>query len=251
MKTTNLNIIPAVDKAAGMLECLGGSISGMSQAELCRSLNITQSTCYRIIQTLLEHKWICRCGGNRYDIAPGLLPVTEKLTDATRRFRHLQPQLEILSTRTGLSCKLSIRQGQDQVTILRAESPRPMAVSGRVGTHFPLIEGSVGAALLCGTERKDILSLAEACREDIAESSDPQIILKRIENLQQDGFCLNSKRNRWNVNAMSTTLSDASGHVSAALTLLGFADEFEPEKLAGLKNALQETAAQCTRLLGE
>ena len=83
-----------------------------------------------------------------YDLAPGLLALTKKLANQVKRFEVLLPMMKSLSKKSGLSCKLSVRQGMDQVTVLRSESPRPMAVTGKVGIHFPIIEGSVGATLL-------------------------------------------------------------------------------------------------------
>ncbi len=249
MSEGNTNKIPAVDRAVALLECLGNSRFGMTQAELCRTLDITQSTCYRIIQTLLEHGWICRSGRNSYDIAPGILSVSRKLTDVTRRFEHLQPQLEALSKQTGLSSKLSIRQGGEQVTVLRAESPRPMTVSGRVGARFPVIEGSVGAALLCETEKEDIIGLSAECVDNIKEKGDPAIIFRRINDLKGKGYCLNSRENRWKVDAMSTVVPDSSGQMAVALTLIGFDDDFGEKKIASLVEALRDAAEGCSKAL--
>ena len=48
------NTIPAVEKAVAVLDILGARENGATQAELVELLRITPSTCYRILQTLLE-----------------------------------------------------------------------------------------------------------------------------------------------------------------------------------------------------
>ena len=141
----NEHIIPAVEKAVALLEHLGRSDRGATQAELARELDISGSTCYRIIQTLQKHDWLRKLPGNRYDLSGGMLTAAMKLVDAAARFEQCQPLLEELARQTGLSAKLSIRQGTDQLTVLRAEGPGPVSVTGKVGARVPVIEGSVGA----------------------------------------------------------------------------------------------------------
>ena len=242
------NIIPAVDKTIALLEYLGQTENGRSQAELAKELDITGSTCYRILQTLLKHDWLLKLPENRYDLSSGMLSAVIKLTDQTARFESAVPLLEKLSAQTGLSCKLSIRQGNQQVTILRAESPRPMSVSGKVGSRFPIIEGSVGAVLLSGESEETVRKLATTCREDIVEKSQPEIIFDRIQSLGKQGYCLNTKYNRWKVDAMSVPVVNSGKHVVAALTLLGFDDDFYCDVLGKLAQQLKTTAAQCSRI---
>lgn len=244
----NDHIIPAVEKAVLLLGRLGKSKRGATQAELAKELEITPSTCYRIIQTLLRHDWIAKLPGNRYDLSGGMLSAAMKLAGRASRFEAAQPLLEALSAKIGLSCKLSIRQGAEQMTILRAESPRPMAVSGKVGSRFPLVEGSVGAALLRADAEADILALAAECREDVPERQRPELTLRRIAEIKAKGFCLNSGASRWKVAAMSVPVMEVDGQVAAALTLLGFDDDFPADKLDALAAQATATAADCAKL---
>lgn len=225
-----------------LLECLGGSDGGLSQADLCVRLGITQSSCYRIIQTLLASGWVRKDKGNRYDLAVGMLSVVGKLTDMTRRFERFQPWLEQLSTRTGLSCKLSVRRGEEQETVLRAESPLPMTVSGKLGARFPLVEGSVGAALLADTEEQEVMELCRRCREDIRERGDAGIVLKRIASIRKDGCCGSDRYSRWNSEALSAPVRDGEGGLVAALTLLGFPGDFDGERGVEPRRMLLEMA---------
>ena len=57
------NTIPAVEKAVAVLTRLGESEGGLTQAELAAALDIAPSSCYRILQTLLEADWVCKIGG--------------------------------------------------------------------------------------------------------------------------------------------------------------------------------------------
>ncbi len=249
MSEQKANLIPAVEKTVSLLEALSVSDTGMSQAKLCKDLGIPQSTCYRILQTLLEHGWIQRCEGSLFDLAPKMLSVTEKLNDFARRFERLQPELDKLSKVSDLSCKLSIWLGNDQVTVLRAESPRPLAVSGKTGVKFPVVEGSVGAALVMGCSDKEIEKLATGCKADIIEKNNPELVKQRINKINKCGYCLNEGSTRWNVRAMSAPVMNKKGNVEAALTLLGFDQDFPEDKMQDLSEKLTAAAQACAKLL--
>ncbi|HPS52883.1 MAG TPA: helix-turn-helix domain-containing protein, partial [Phycisphaerae bacterium] len=163
-------VIPAVEKAVELLEYLGRDDKGYTQAELVKELNMPLSTCYRIIQTLQKRDWIRKIKDGQYTLSGGMLSAAMNLVNRVARFEAVGPNLKRLADRTELTCKLSIRQGNQQVTILRAESPRPMSVSGKVGSRFPVIEGSVGAALLCDTPADEISDIVAACGDDIIEA---------------------------------------------------------------------------------
>ena len=91
------NTIPAVEKAVAVLDILGARENGATQAELVELLRITPSTCYRILQTLLEAGWIRKRSGKRFDLAGGMLAAAMKLVDRPARLRAVQPILERLA----------------------------------------------------------------------------------------------------------------------------------------------------------
>lgn len=243
----NLNIIPALDKAVSVLEYLGETKAGATQSELARSLDITASTCYRILQTLLARNWVCQKPGGIYDVSRGILIPALKIMNGAARFECLQPMLDRLAIKTGLSCKLSIRQADRQVSVLRAESPSPMAVSGKVGAFFPLIEGATGAALVQGEPEGEIKRLLDACAEDIEEKSHPELVCRRLEQLAKVNYCMNSCSNRWHVETMAAPLKDNDGKVMAALTIVGFAHDFREENIKTVSRCLLETIDECSR----
>lgn len=246
-KTKKEHIIPALERAIGYLESLGESDMGMTQPELCERLGISASTCYRITQTLLKKGWVFKRSKTLYDIAPGILAVTNKLNNYKKRFESSKPVLHQLSAATGLASKLSIRHGMQQFTVLRAESPKPMAINGKTGVHFPLIEGSVGAALLSGYEYSDVIDIVEECSEHIEEKDRPEHLFKRLKQVKEHGYVI-ADHTRWNVTAMSVPVLSQSGEVEAALTLLGFSNDFEDEKEIERFFKLLKNAADSLRL---
>ena len=234
------NTIPAVEKTLAILNRLGNSDGPMTRQALSRELGITQSTGYRILQTLLKYNWIRESRGNAYELGNALLPLLLKMHRGESYWEQAQEILDTLAGESRLSCKLSVRQGAEQLTLARADSPGPFGISGKAGSRFPLIEGSVGAALLLHAGREEILSLAELCGEDIAEKRDPELLIQSIRFLKEHHYILNSGKNRWKIGALSKPVCGRGGEVIAAITLLGLPGDFTPEKLPLLLSCLNK-----------
>jgi len=241
------HVIPAVEKTLSLLSFLGSKAGGATQAELASELDITMSTCYRILQTLNKHDWVRRGEGARYDISGGILSAAGKMVSHTARFANAQPVLERLAYQTGLSCKLSVRVGDEQMTVLRAESPEPMSVSGKVGARFPIVEGTVGAALLCSESPESIRRLSEVCQESIDEKADPESVLARIAQIKAKGYCSSLESSRWQIDAISCPVPGEGGKPAAALTLVSFKGEMRKRSLEDLAKALLFAASECAR----
>ena len=241
----NENIIPAVDKALSVIEYMSSAGRPVTQTELCRAAEVTATTGYRIVQSLMKHNWIRKNRGNTYSLSLGMLALLQRSRNAGICFESVQPVLEELAGATKLACKLSIRQWEEQVSVLRAESPEPFSVSGKNGSRFPVIEGSVGAALLCEESESEILELAGECRADLPEKRDPELVLRAVRDVREKGYALNLRRNRWNIAAMSMPVRNAGGSVIAALTLIGTESDFAPGRRKKQLSILEKAVHDC------
>ena len=222
------NKIPAVEKTVQMLLAL--SESDATQAKLCASLGISQSTAYRILMTLQEHRWVVKKTGAAYSLGDGLLPLTRGIASELSLLERMTEKVSEISSRHQIACKLSVRKEDKQLTYFRAEPPGPVALTGQAGSTFPIIEGSVGAALLCDASADEIAALVESCGDDIPERSRPELLHDAIAEIRECGTALNDRKNRWNIAALSIPVRDSAGKVIAALTLIGSTDDFTPPK---------------------
>ena len=234
MTTSAKNIIPGADKLLCIMEELAKN--PLSLQELATRCEASNTTCYRAIQTLLSHDWIYRCGNGRYDISASFGQLATR--SGFLKLKRLQPLLEELARRSGFAAKVSIREGESQLACLRAESPGPIGVSLKIGSRFPVVEGTVGAALLCATPLAEIRSLCGKCGTEL-EESDAVLVAHRIRTIREKGWLFSGKTTRWGIQAMSVPLRRGRS-VFAALTLIGMPGSFRNQ--AELAAALLETA---------
>lgn len=218
------NLIPAVDKTVQLLLYLSGHKA--TQSELCRELDISMSTTYRILATLQHHRWVRKLRGGVYELAEGMLALNSGNHSEIILLEKVSGKLSEITLQYGIAGKISLRRGDSQITYFRSELPDAVSLTGRTGSSFPLGEGSVGAVLLADESYENIMALLHGCRVDIPEKSNPELLFKAISEVKEQGFVLNLRRNRWNIAALSVPVRNHTGSIIAALTLIGTVDDF-------------------------
>ena len=237
------NFIPAVDKAVQLLEAL--SSAPASQAALSAQLGISTTTTYRILVTLCAHNWVVKNSDGLYQLSQGLLPLFHSLSADAEILERARLRVSAIASEYKIACKLSLRRGLDQLTDFRAEPLGPVALTGQAGSTFPLIEGSVGAALLSQDSEKDVMQYVSACPVAIPEKEDPELLLAGIREVRERGSVLNCRDNRWRIAALSAPIHNRAGKVIAALTLISTVDELTDESRAQWDEVLRDAVELC------
>ena len=239
------NTIPAVEHTIAVLEYMSSTDSGVTQSEIRQKLQISMSSAYRILQTLLKHRWVRKDDAGRYELDHGILPLVHHCYRSMQIFEHAQGLMDDITRKLNVSCKISLRRGDEQTTIMRSELAGPFSLTGRIGVSFPVVEGSVGAALLYRENNDKILELLSRCAVDIPEKSFPEQLLNAVQEVRENGVVFNLKKNRWNIAAGSIPLHDRERRVVAALTVVGNLEDFSNEKLPLLTDAMRHAAQEC------
>lgn len=244
------NTVPAVDHALRILAFLAETGRASMHAELAARAGTSATTGYRILQTLMAHGWVQK-GAGGYKVDTRRLAALFSGNDRMRRIVALQPLLDGLVDGTSLSAKFSIREGGEQVSVLRAMPAADISVAWKVGARFPVVEGTVGAALLSQETPDVVATLCRNAGADIPERRDAGLVAGRIASIRRTGCAVSTGDNRWHVTAMSAPVPDASGAVAGALTLLGLGPAPKPRGLAALRQRLLDCAQECHRILAE
>ena len=150
------NTVPMLQKALDVLEYIGDSPAPVTLPELQRSLGISQSSCFRIVATLVARGWLDRCAGNTYEIASGILPVAAKVRFRLEPYRKLQGALNRLADRIGYPVKFSVRDGDEFVNVCTAKTRRDALIFSEPGFRSPLGEpASVSTIMLAEAGEAD------------------------------------------------------------------------------------------------
>ncbi len=227
---TNRHHIPALTRTAQVLHALAGREGPATSSGLARETGMSQSSCYRILQTLEGLHWIRSDGEGGYDLDEGLLDIVRPLLGPERLAEAARPHMRTLVDATALTAKLSLRRGGQQVTIARIESPRPLSVTGRVGSRFPVVLGASGAALLSLLDDDAVERIIEATPADQWLNDSPAILRRHIAECRRKGVCSNIGHHPQGIDTVAAAFKSDVGE--AVITLVGLRGDFEGKRFA-------------------
>lgn len=240
--------IPVLRKAIALLREIAAGGETTTKA-LAQQTGVPHTTTYRVLQTLIAEDWVRPVAGGRHELSFGLLPLLQPLVRHELLVETVRPRLAALALETGLAAKLSVRQGVQAVALLRAESPRETSISVRVGASFHLCLGSSGAALICERSPEERRGLADRAPKSCWDYQTRADLETRVAECRRTGVCGDFGGYQPHVHALSSALRGKGGEIAGALTIVGFASDFEGTRRKKLTKALLAATAACDQAI--
>jgi len=240
--------IPSLHKAIAVLERIGRSPEPVSVKELTHDLKIPPASCYRIVRTLLAHDFLREEPEGGLRIGFGVAKVARAYSEIERALRNVRAPLRDLAEQLRLAAKISLREGEGAVTVLRAEPPSPNAITSPVGRHIHLAQGgSAAVALLSLLPDAEVEGILASAPEDAWSRQKPQDVLAAVRTFRRTGLACNFGMQHPSIHAMSVLLR-LGPNVQAAVSVVGWPEDFSKAKQKALADALRGSVARMQRL---
>ncbi|MCX7006511.1 MAG: transcriptional regulator, partial [Kiritimatiellaeota bacterium] len=172
------------------------------------------------------------------------LPLLQRLQRHELLGPTVEAALQALATATGVASKVSIREGEVALTVLREASPQPMSLAIQPGARFHLTLGASGAVLLSALPDAEIKKLLRNAPPACWRWQKPAAVWKRIRDVRRHGVTTDAGTYRPDVFGISAPLLDLEGHIQGALTLTGLMHGHNKAQLARWQRLVVEKAAQ-------
>lgn len=241
--------VPVLCKALRVLEAVAKDPSGATTKNLASSLGIAQSTCYRILQSFVAAGWLCQRKGGIFELSFGLVPLLRPLLRHELLIETVREPLAQLARSTGITVKLTIRQGDSAVTIFSAQSPKPHAITSRVGSMFNLAIGSSGATYLGAMDDAEVRSILDRAPAEVWKYQRREVVLRRVREGRKIGCYSDSGSYQPNIHTLSAPLVGQGNELVGAITLIGFPQDFAGARKSLLTRELKFTAGGCTQII--
>ncbi len=241
--------VPVLRKAIAVLEAVAQAQGPVTTKGLASTLTISPTTCYRILQTLVAHGWL-RAGANgTFELSFGLVPLLRPLLRHELLVETVREPLARLAKTTGLTAKLTVRQGDDAVTLHSASSPKGTAITSRVGSVVPLPIGSSGAAFLAALKDDEVSRILDEAPDEVWRFQKRESALRRIREFRRQSYGFDHGSYQPHINTLSAPLHGHEGKLVGEVTLLGFPTDFDPAVRPALVRELQATTRHCSELI--
>lgn len=241
--------VPVLCKAIDVLEAVALGRGSLTTKSLATTLRISPTTCYRILQSFVAKGWL-RAGANgAFELSFGLVPLLRPLLRHELLIETVREPLAQLARTSGLTVKLTVRQGDDAVTIHSASSPKGTAITSRVGSVVSLAIGSSGATFLAALDDDEVARVLADAPAEVWRFQKREDVLRRVREVRRNGCGFDGGSYQPHINTLSAPLHGPQRELVGAVTLLGFPQDFDPAVRPALMRELKFTAGGCTQLI--
>jgi DNA-binding IclR family transcriptional regulator len=217
--------VPSVERALDVLELLETSDGRLTLTEIANRLDLPKGSAHRLLTTLRTRGYIATRDGSRggYVLGPRLAALGARAQERLDVGRAAREPMRRLAEATGEGCQLSIRSGWQAVCIARTPSPShpEIALTGGVGSAFPLHAVAVGKALLAFAPESIQHTVAESNLTAFTPNThtDPAGLLAELAAIRAEGIARDEQEYKLGLRALAAPVFDANGNAVAAVAL--------------------------------
>lgn len=226
MQTNERYIVPAVEQAFRMLFHM--AFTGSSQFSLIKissELDIHKSKAFSILQTLQKFGVVQR-NSNRggYSLGPGLIGLARSFLDNLNVLALAEPVLERLAGKIGSTAALGLIAGRSVIVVSKHEGGKGIAVTMRVGQHFPLTYGCHGKAIAAFMSKKSLDELLKEKRlyfQGDPSRFDRNKLMPDLERCRREWFAEDAEETAPGLNAVAAPVLGPNGYPIGYVVVLG------------------------------
>jgi IclR family acetate operon transcriptional repressor len=227
----------AVERAIAIVSCFDSDVPDLGLSEIATRTGLRVSTAHRIVRALVRGGLLAQDPRTeRYHLGRRLAVLGQSAM-ARYGLDLVRPQLEELAHATGEAASLGVRDGDDVVVVLRAESTQPLRFDRPHGARVPLHASAMGKALLAfaGPEPEStVADLGELTRFT------PHTLVRRTDLVadlvatRSRGYSINREERHDGVCGVGAPVLDAGGTARASVAIQGPSHRFDERRLSEL-----------------
>jgi DNA-binding IclR family transcriptional regulator len=247
-------LVPAVERAARLLDALAASRQPLSLADLARALGLPRSSVHGLLATLVTLDLARRNGDAEFSLGPKALQWADAYgtqSDVLRAFDDQVDRIPALGTETVM---LATLEGADVVYLACRQGSRALAVNFRVGGRFPAAATSSGKAMLASLtddavrERVARAGLRRLTRHGVATLP---ALLRQLEVFRRQGWAVDDEETAEGMQCFGAAVFGARGQAAqAAVAVSVIKAGLTPRRRTELVESIGRLAAEMSAQLG-
>jgi IclR family transcriptional regulator, pca regulon regulatory protein len=228
------DFIQSLDHGLAVLEAFSANRQSLTVSQAAEATGLTRATARRVLLTLQRLGFVRDGGGREFALTPRVLRLGYSYLSSLDLRELAEPVMAELGERTGESVSLTVLDGTDVVYVARVSTRRVMALTTKIGSRVPAYATSMGRVLLSHLPppRLDAYfreaTLARLTSRTVTDEPRLREILGAVRD---QGWSLVDEELEEGLRSIAAPIRDASGEVTAALTICGHAGRVTVERL--------------------
>jgi len=241
-------------RGLNLLERLAANPGGLGLSEVAEQADLAPSTTHRLLQALQSQGFIVQdseLGVWKIDVKT--FRIGNSFLEARDFVGTSRPFLRRLTSLTGETANLGVRDGGTAVFLAQSESPQMMRMITRLGSRAPLHASGVGKALMAwlpNDEFERILDDQGLARLTDNTLHSPDALRESLAEVRRQGFACDREEHAIGLQCVAACIHDEHGTPIAAISVSGPKARIPEARLAELGALVRDTAAEITARLG-
>jgi DNA-binding IclR family transcriptional regulator len=242
----------SVARAAAILDAVGMRASGMTNAELSRTLQIPKSSASYILRAL-ERSGYLRKERTKYKIGLKLLNLRHSALASLDVREIAHPHLRALVEATGQTGHVAILDGGEAVYVEKADAPSFIKMDTWIGRRMDIHSTSVGKAIAAYLPEEQLRAIV--AEHPLRRHTEFTIttftgFVAELQKVRRNGYALDDEENTLGLRCIAAPIFGADGSVQASIGVSGIVTQVTPMEVPRIADRICEEARQISRKLG-
>lgn len=217
---------PALERGLDILELLSTKSKPLSQSKIAAELNRSSSEVFRMLSCLVERGYVARsASGDGFIMTMKLHQLAENWPLTKILIEAAMPEMHRLADRAGQSVHLGMYSAGRMYVPAEAKSSRPVGVSVKLSSDYPLVHTASGRVLLAWQPNRLAEHWITASEKSLSRKN-RRAIDERLAAIRERGYEFSPSDIMHGLTDISFPILNTDGYALAALTV----PFFEPLK---------------------
>lgn len=237
-------------KGLAIIELLSRADRPLPLTRIAAELKIANSNVHRLMQALLETRYVVRDASGSYSASIRLWEIGSAVLAKLDLRRHAEAHMNDLLERTGESVHLSVLDRLEVVYVHKLESFEPVRAYSQIGGRSPAHCVATGKALLAWQSMAELeRTSANLVSRTPATIIDPRRFMQEMRRVRARGYATNRGEFRQGVWGVAAPIVDEHGCALAAVGVSGPAERLRRYSLSDYGARVIDAARQISRAM--
>jgi len=246
--------VPNLEKGIAVLELLSENSSGLSLQEIKSTLDISQTTAYRILNTLVRLGYLSyNEQGRYYQLTRKMLTVGFRSIQEHNLLERVLPKLRSLRDRLRETVCFGVMGTEKALFVEQAIGSYPFCFVLSPGKSIELHCSAPGKAMMAfmpENVRENYLSKMNYEIYNSRTLKNATEYLAELERVRIQGYAVDREEEMSGVVCVGTPIFNYDAYPCGAIWISGPKDRLPDEKIAGVAQILKEATAEISENLG-
>jgi len=221
--------------------------------DVVEATGLAKATTHRILATLIGRQFIAVGADGTYLPGPKILSLAGRAMARIDIAAIVQPFVEELVQRSHCTVHLGVKNGDEIVYLIRADSDKPYVMPSRVGLAIPLHTSGIGKAVLSGFTEQGLerfvqrVGLPRRTSHTITTLEGLRVEVARIRRL---GYALDREENVPGVACVAAPVRDTTHAINYGISISTLTLEHSIDQIEAMAPVVVEVAERISAALG-